>query len=41
MQTMINYTFFLMKTALIVLTVIGIAGIRRRSLMLANTIKKM
>jgi len=42
MYMLLNYSFFLIKTALTVLAVIGISGIRtRRSIMLTNTIKKI
>jgi hypothetical protein len=42
MYLLLSYSFFLIKTALTVLAVIGIAGIRtRRSIMLTNTIKKI
>lgn len=41
MYMLLNYSFFLIKTALTVLAVIGITGIRtRRSIMLTNTIRR-
>ena len=42
MYILLNYSFFLIKTALTVLAIIGITSIRtRRSIMLTNTIKKI
>jgi hypothetical protein len=40
MQTMINYTFFLKKTALTILIVMAITGIRTRSVSFTDTIQK-
>jgi hypothetical protein len=41
MYSLLYYSFFLIKTALTVLAVIGITGIHtRRSIMLTNTIRR-
>ena len=41
MRIAIDYTLFLVKTALLVLAVIGLNSVLRRSHALTNTIKKM
>jgi hypothetical protein len=41
MQITINYTLFLVRTALLVLAAIGLNSILRRSHALTDTIKKM
>jgi hypothetical protein len=41
MDNALHYTFFLIRTLLTILVVIGITGIRTRSVIFTDTIKKM